>query len=432
MNHLRALLERRAAITAEMRSINDAAGDNDLSGDQAGRFDALRTELAQLETRIGRQSALEDAERRMQGQPYGGTGDRNLDRELRNFSLVRAIAGQAGIPGVDAARERELSQEIAQRAGRPFQGIAVPMSVFHQPVEQRVLTTTLPGGGPGSNLIQTDLAGGQFIDRLRNALVTRRLGARVLTGLMGNLDIPKLKASATTGWVNENTALTASDHQFEKVSMTPKHAGALTELSRNMLQQPSVDVENLVRGDFAAILAEAVDQAAINGSGTAPVPRGILNTAGIGSVAIGANGGPITWDAVVNLAAELDIDNVEGGAFLTNALVRRNAMRTVKVSGQPVYVMERPDQLAGYPAAVTNMVPSNLVKGSSGAVCSALIFGRWSDLILGYWSELDILVNPFETTAYAKGNVQVRAMLTMDVAVRYPQSFAAIQDLTTP
>jgi HK97 family phage major capsid protein len=279
--------------------------------------------------------------------------------------------------------------------------------------------------------VQTDIAGQQFIDRLRNALVTRRLGARVLTGLQGNLDIPGLKTSGTAGWVNENTALTPADHEFRKVSLTPKHAGALTELSRNMLQQPSVDVEALVRADFAAILAEAVDQAAISGSGTAPVPRGILNTSGIGSVAMGTNGGAISWASVINLIGEVQIDNAEGTGFLTNAKVTRSARQTVKVSGQPVYIMEGRDRLADYPLAMSNLVPSNLTKGTSNGVCSALIFGNWSDLILGYWSELDILVNPYESTAYSKGNVQVRAMLTMDVAVRYPESFAAIQDLTT-
>jgi HK97 family phage major capsid protein len=432
MTTLRSLLERRAAIAGEMRQINNAAGDNDLTAEQRARFDELKTDLGTLEERITRQSVLEDAERRTQGQPYGGTGDRNLDAELRSFSLVRAIAAQAGIGGVDAGRERELSAEIARRAGRPFQGIAVPVSIFHQTVEQRTLTTTTPAGGPGSNLIQTDLAGGQFIDRLRNALRVRQLGARVLTGLQGNLDIPGLRTSASTGWVAENTALPNTDHEFRKVSLTPKHAGGITELSRNMLQQPSVDVEALARADFAAVLAEAVDAEAISGSGVGAVPRGILNTAGIGSVAMGTNGGPITWDAVVNLIGEVEIDNAEGSGFLTNARVVRNARRTVKVSGQPVYVMEGRDRLADYPLAMSNVVPSNLTKGTSNGVCSALIFGAWSDMVLGYWSELDVLVNPYEAGAYARGNVQVRAMLTMDTAVRYAESFAAIQDLTTP
>jgi HK97 family phage major capsid protein len=428
MTTLRSLLERRAAIAGEMRQINTAAGDNDLSPEQRNRFDELKTDLGTLEERIARQSVLDDAERRMQGQPYGGTGDRNLDGELRSFSLVRAIAAQAGIGGVDAGRERELSAEIARRAGRPFQGIAVPMSVFHQQIEQRVLTTTAPAGGPGSNLIQTDLAGGQFIDRLRAALVVRRLGARVLTGLQGNLDIPALKASGTTGWVAENTALTPSDHEFRKVSMTPKHCGAITELSRNMLQQPSLDVENLARADFAQILADAVDRAAISGSGSGAEPRGILNVSGIGSV---TTGGTPTWANILEFIEDVETANSDGTAFLTHPKVVKKLRSTLKEDGDAAagYLMEGPDSLAGYTCARTTNIPTTLGTAPNNNR-AAMIFGNWSDLVLGYWSELDVLVNPYEATAYSKGNVQVRAMLTMDIAVRHAVSFTAATDIT--
>jgi len=430
MTTLRQLLERRGAIAAEMRQINDAAGDADLSPEQAARFDELKTELGSLEQRIARQSALEDAERRMQGQPLGGTGDRNLDRELRSFSLVRALASQ--VPGldVDAGRERELSQEIARRAGRPFQGMAVPMAIFHQPVEQRVLTTAAPAQGPGGNLVATDHLGNQFIDILRKALIVRRLGARTLSGLTGNVDIPRLKASATAGWVAENAALSSSDHQFDKVSLTPKHAGCLTELSRNMLQQASPDVESLVRADFAAVLAETLDAAAIAGTGTSNQPLGILNTSGIGDVALGANGDALDYDAVVDLMAKVADADAEMGslAFATNTKVRAAAMKMMAADARPLGL----DTLfQGMPRVFSNVVPSNLTKGTSSGVCSALIYGNWSDLLIGLWSELDILVNPFETTAYSKGNVQVRAMMTVDISVRHPESFAAIQDIVT-
>lgn len=253
----------------------------------------------------------------------------------------------------------------------------------------------------------------------------------MLSGLRGNLDIPRLKASATAAWVAENAPISASDMQFEKVSLTPKHVGAITEFSRNMLMQSSPDVEQLCRNDFAKVLAEKVDAAAILGGGSNE-PTGILGTSGIGDVAMGDNGGAITWGAVIDLIAEVEIDNAMGAGFLTNPKVVKSARKTAKVSStDSVMVMERPDELAGYPLVSTSLVPSNLDKGTSEGVCSALIFGNWADLLLGYWSEFDLLVNPYESTAYSKGNVQVRGMLTMDVDVRHPESFAAIQDLTT-
>jgi HK97 family phage major capsid protein len=354
----------------------------------------------------------------MSGQPVAGSGDSTLDPEMRNFSLVRAIAGAAGIAGVDAGRERELSAELARRSGRAFSGIAVPLSVFHS--EQRTLTTTLPAAGPGGTLIQTDVMGNQFIDRLRAALVTRRLGATVLSGLVGNVEIPALKASGSAGWVAENTAIPPSDHQFRAVAMTPRHCGALTELSRNMLQQPSIDVENLARADFAAILADAVDRAALKGSGVGAEPRGILTTPGVNTTVF-AGAGLAKRAKVLEMIAEIQEANSEGTAFVTSPGVVKNFRSSPLPSiDSERFVMEEPNNLLGYSLTTTN----NL-----SGVPGEMIFGKWSDLLLGYWSELDILVNPYEAAAYSKGNVQIRAMLTMDTAVRHAGSFSVATDI---
>jgi len=66
-----------------------------------------------------------------------------------------------------------------------------------------------------------------------------------------------------------------------------------------------------------------------------------------------------------------------------------------------------------------------VVESGVSPASSPLIFGNWSDLLIGYWSAFEILVNPYEATAYQKGNVSVRGLLTCDVAVRHPASFTA-------
>ena len=428
--NIAAIRESRTAKVADMRRLLSTAESEKrvLNSAEQTAFDKIKTEVQDLEGQEQRASFLEDAERRAMGAPVAGA-DKNFDAECRAFSMTRAIAAQLPNSTIDAGREREVSQELARRSGRKFEGIAVPMAVF----EQRVVTTTLPGGGPGSNIIATDYLGNQFIDRLRNAIKVRGLGATVLSGLTGNVDIPRLKASISSGWVAENAALSASDLQVEKISMTPKHVGALGEYSRNMLQQASPDIEQLFRNDMAAMIAEAIDLAAINGSGASNQPRGVMQTSGIGSVAMGTNGLALDFASVINLIGSVETVNAMGTGFMTNAKVTRNARRTLKTTADTAFnmIMTSPNELAGYSCGVTNLVPSTLVKGTSGSTCSALIFGNWADLILGYWSELDVLVNPYETTAYAKGNVQIRAMATMDVQVRQPSSFASIQDILT-
>ena len=235
-----------------------------------------------------------------------------------------------------------------------------------------------------------------------------------------------------SGWVAENAALSFSDFEHDPVTLSPRHTGCITEFSRNLLMQSSPDIEDLLRSDFAKQLAQAIDAVAIKGGGSNE-PTGILATSGIGAVSLGTpDGGAPTWAAIISVIAEVEIDNAMGSAFLTNSKAVKKMRSTAKVSStDSVMIQESPNELAGYPLASTNLVPSNLVEGSSGATLSALIFGDFADLLIGYWSELDILVNPFESTAYSKGNVQVRGMATCDVKLRHPESFAAIQDMIT-
>jgi HK97 family phage major capsid protein len=275
--------------------------------------------------------------------------------------------------------------------------------------------------------------GNQFIDILRSKLIVRSLGARVLSGLVGNVDIPKLQASATAAWVAENAAIGATDPQLTQVQLTPRHVGARTEFSRNMLLQSSPDVEALLRDDFAAILARAVDRAAING-GAANEPTGVLGTVGINTVTFA--GTAPTWEEILEFIEEIEIDNSEGTGWATHPSMVKILRSTPKAVAQlwdggpatePVsadFLMDGPGNLAGYPLQSSTVVPVNLGMGLDEV---ALIFGKWSDLLLGYWSAFDVLVNPYESTAYSRGNVQVRGMVTMDVAVRHPESFCAGQ-----
>lgn len=417
---LREILARREALRVELRGILAAAPDGDLGDEARSRADALEAEANRLNDLERRVALADELDRRAQGMPIGGTGDRNLDTEMRGFSVVRAIAAQAGL-AVDAGRERELSQEIARRAGRPFQGIAVPLVALAPPVETRVMTTAAPSGGPGSNLIQTNV--GPVIDALRARMVVGRLGARVLSGLVGNVDLPRLKTSATTGWVAENAAISPSDQEYDKVSFTPKHVGARCEFSRNMLMQPSADIEALIRADLAAVIALAIDKAAIKGGGSNE-PTGVLGTSGIGTF----NLATVSWANVLDAILDIDTANTEGTAWLTHPKVVKTLRSTLKTSGDAGsnFIMDGPNTLAGYPAVATTAVPTNLGAGTDK---TALIFGDWTELVVAYWSELDILVNPYESTAYSKGNVQIRAMATCDIGVRHPLAFTAAQDI---
>jgi HK97 family phage major capsid protein len=254
----------------------------------------------------------------------------------------------------------------------------------------------------------------------------------MLTGLVGNVAIPKQSGAGTAYWVAENAAPTESQQLLAQVTMTPKTVGAYTDISRRLLIQSSIDVESMVQTDLATVLGLAIQQAAINGSGVSNQPTGIL-TAVTSTVIGGVNGLAPTWQNVIDLETGVATANADVGslAYLTNAKVRGKFKSTQKFSGtngMPVWdATDTP--MNGYRAAVTNAVPSNLNKGTSTGVCSAILFGNFADLVIGMWGSLDLLVDPY--TGSNAGTVRVVTLQDVDIAIRNLESFTTMVDALT-
>lgn len=355
-------------------------------------------------------------------------------QDKRGDSRDKTREAAVTIPVDVLSRGILLPADIAGAVARMFIDRANRSSLqAHHLVRDLVVGTPTAGG----NAVATEVFGSSFIELLRNALVMDKLGITWLRDLNGNVAIPSATGAATSYWVAENNAATESQQTVGQVTLTPKTVGAFTDYSRRLLLQASIDIEAFVRADLAAILAQAVQYAAINGAGASNEPTGVLNTSGIGSVALGTNGAVPTYDSQVDLETAVANANADVGnlGFLTNSKARGKLRKTqefASTNGKAVWASGRErgiGEVLGYDAVVTNTVPSNLVKGSSGAVCSAEIFGNWSELLLGMWGGLDVMLDPY--TGSTSGTKRVVALQDLDVAVRHVASFAAIKDMLT-
>jgi HK97 family phage major capsid protein/HK97 family phage prohead protease len=358
------------------------------------------------------------------------------DKEAERFSIVRAVRdlsdSMMNKKPVENTLEMEASEAVAKQLGRRSRGFFVPPEVVKASRDLNVGT-----GTAGGNLVATELLDGSFIELLRNAMMVRRMGASVLTGLQGDIAIPRHTGAASGEWVAESGSASESAQTFNQVSMSPKTVTGFVDMSRKLIIQSSIGIENFVRMDLALVIALAIDLASINGSGAGNQPTGILNTSGIGDVAMGTDGGPMTWPLFLQLWAEVANDNAAFGStgFLTNTKAHAHLMGIAKAANTAKFIaenfpgMDGMTEYAGAPGGVSNQVPSNLTKGGSGAVASAMIYGNWRDLIIAEWSGLDVLVDPF--TGATAGTVRTIVHQDVDVAVRHPESFSASQDILT-
>ena len=377
------------------------------------------------------------------------------DKEKRKYSYLRALQGQLTNDWSKSGFEREVSNAIAQKSQKTPTGFYIPNDLPFCPDEEHLRAWNMMSqqgrtqlrapylvgtAAQGGNLVQTQLMYENFIEVLRNQLVTAVLGARYLTGLTGNVDIPRQITQTGTYWVGESTAPTEAEATFDKVSLRPKTIGALSKMSRLMLLQATPAIEMLARQDLLAVIALAIDVAAMSGTGASNQPTGIVNQAGVGSVVGGANGLALSFDHLIQLKYASKFANAPQGAaaFALNSKAI-GYLSTLKAStGQYLWEPQggltsaSPDRVKGSPYAESQQLRSTLTKGASGAVCSELIYGNWQELFIAMWGVTEIMVNPFDATGFTTGDVLVRAFQTCDIGVRHGASFAVMSDALTP
>lgn len=332
------------------------------------------------------------------------------DKEVRQFSFLRAMNALAN-PGDKAAWEaaafeREVSDAGAKAAGKASRGIFVPGEILRANKRDLTVGTNSAGG----YAVATDLMADSFIEMLRNRAVAIRAGATVMNGLTGNVAIPKQSAAATAYWVAESGAPTESQQTLGQVTLSPKTVGAFTDFSRRLILQSSVDVENMVRRDLSSVLALAIDTAALYGTGSNNQPTGLKNISGINTKDFAATNP--TFAEVVGIETEVATDNADIGslAYLVNPAQRGAFKTTEKASSTGQFIWEPGNTVNGYRTEVSNQV-------TAGDVW----FGNWSDLLIGFWSGLDLMVDPY--AGATSGTVRVIALQDCDIAVRNAVSF---------
>lgn len=349
------------------------------------------------------------------------------DKEVRQFSffrLVRWLLDKSdGRIAEEAAFERETCISWMKKRGLESRGAFIPPDVFYRApfLTRDPITVT----SEGADLKPTIHDSANFIELLRASRpVTRR--ARVLTGLSGDVLIPRHATGASAVFATEVAAATETTPTFDQVLLAPNRLAAWTEISRRTMIQFSPDIENLIRTDLINAISEKIEDVAIEGGGTAE-PDGIIETSGIGSVTV--SGSNIDWEAVVNLEREVDADDALMGslAYLTSPTVRA-AMKRVEIAsntGQFIFDRQTPNApVNGYPLDVTTMCPTDLGVGDNLAAC---IFGNFNDLLIAFWDTIELLVNPYSRDK--EGIIRIMVNHEADIAIRHPESFAAILDI---
>lgn len=357
------------------------------------------------------------------------------EKDKARYSMIRAINACLDNSWKHAGFELEVSNDIGKRMGKSTNGFYMPTNVPF--ADNQRAQYAVGASNTGGVLVATQLMSGAFIEILRNKARVLQLGATVLSGLVGNVDIPRQTGASSSYWVTEAGNLTESEATFDKVSLAYKSIGTYSAVTRQMLMQGTPDIEMLIRADLIAQIALGIDAAALYGTGSSGQPTGIANVSGIGSVVGGTNGAQFTIDHLIDLESQLTSANAPEDtlAYLANAKTVGWLKKVKSTTGQYLWTTipngqrsGTPGEINGYPVSRTNQVRSTLTKGTSSGVCSELYFGNWSELLIGEWGVLEIVPNPYDGTLFKQGGVLLRAMQSLDIACRHAASFATMSD----
>lgn len=413
------MIEKRATNAREARAIADKAAQENrsLTDAERDRVKQLETENTTLTTRIDDQNRIDEMERRAGATPVGQSMP-DLARAVEEFRTGLFIAHRAGIVPADRV-SREL--EVVQQYANGGEGDAVPFAAFLPPPEKRALLYSGGSGSGAGTVFEQELP--DAIPALRDAIIAGLLGARILPGLSGApVSISKITTGKTAAYIAEDSAGTPSDAATDKVQMTGKHAIALTSVSRSLLTQASPAAMQLVNDDVMASVFGAIDRTALVGGG-ANEPSGVWDQ--LTPTAL-----TLDWASVLEVQEAVQIANVPGArlGWAQHPSAARVLRSTPKLQiGSPVqttvgdFIQESARVLADYPVFQSTAIPTS----GSPPSTAGLIYGDWSQLVIGIWESVNLLVNPYSEAEFRRGNVAIRAIATTDCALRYSEAFQA-------
>jgi HK97 family phage major capsid protein len=301
---------------------------------------------------------------------------------------------------------------------------------------------------------QQDSAGGYlvphqmlpgFITLLRaDAVVWQQSGLTIYDNLSGTpVEIPKETLAASVFWVGENVAPTKTDVTFGQIRLMPHKVAGLVKLSNRLIRLGTI-AEQVTRKNIAKSIALEVDRVLLRGLGGQGEPRGIANTPGINTVAIGANGGNFTFDIANQMVIKLQEQNSFRGdmKYIGHPRVFHymKAERIAQFSGQttgayvilPMSDQNLKDHL-GYDFLRTTQIPNTLAKGS-GTNLTECYFGNWQDLVMAMWSDVEFKAS--DVTGDASGSalsldqLWIFCFVEVDVQLARALSFTLVNDAT--
>lgn len=398
MANLKTIRDRQQALADDMRALNAKAeaAKRGFTDEENRTWDRMRSEYDALDaSRKGAEFDLHLAASQMPPGPQPVNFVDQKGNAVRAFRHGESIA--RGLP-VDYAG----FGEYAGMGPNDYRGMSIGdfaramVTGPRNEIEHRALAE---GTGSAGGYTVPAPVGFQFYDLLRARSACSLAGAQTIVMDSKSVSFAKLATDVPAAWRAENAAVATSDPTFAQVTLTPQSLAGLVTCSRELVQD-SLNIGAMLSTAFASKFAAMLDAACLVGSGSSPVPRGIVNQSGVPTFycGAGADGGAISFDKMLDLRESVETNNSWVSAFVAHPRTAR-AISTIRDTlgqwipipewsmsgGYQEYTKARVLSTTGLPITETRGVNSD---------CSTMVAGNFESLLIGMRETINLSVVP--------------------------------------
>lgn len=345
------------------------------------------------------------------------------EKDTRRYSVGRAIRLAMEGKSIDGL-EGECNAELTRKLERQPKGFFLPDEVVARDYRdmKRGERANYAGNGPdGGYTVGNDILASEFVEFLRNNAVVAGLGARYISGLVGDVTIPRQVTGASAYWVSETGSITQSSATFGQIVGKPRRVGTSVPYSKQFLAQSSLSAESFITSDSDAAIALELDRVALRGIGGAE-PLGIANMATADRSTSVTFGAAPTWAKYLEFMSSVAASNSLTGspAYVASVASAVKAMTVPKFTSgvEGIWVN---DMVGTFRAKWTTQLLT-----SATPVANMVIFGDWSQVLYLEWAGRDVVVDPY--SGKKEGTVEVTIQRLIDVVIRRGKSFAISSD----
>lgn len=314
-----------------------------------------------------------------------------MNKEFRLLKAIRDVANGKQMDEVTKAVTNVGAEEM-RKSGLSFGG------QIQLPIENRTITVT----NEHDDVIETEFT--NILEPLRAKNVLVNAGAKYLTNLVGDVQVPIMSAS-NVGWAGETADAASGDPTFTSVTLQPKRLTAYVDVSKQFLAQDSLAAEEMIRTDLVNAISNKLEATILgDASGTTTQPQGMFDAITATSVS--------AFSGLCALEADVEDANVNGECVYLMSNKAKAALRSMSKSSKSTELVMEGGEVDGTKAISTSMISGK-----------KYLFGDFSNLAIGQWSGIDLLVDPY--TLARSGQIRIVVNAYFDAKVLRPTAFAA-------